>query len=57
MGLKERVNKLCNRLPPQGAELDHLIELEIERIGEDAARVIIEEFLQELKLDESEKQS
>jgi len=57
MGLKERVNSLCDRLPPQGAELDWLIELEIERVGVEVAQEVIDEVRRELNADESTKQS
>ncbi len=57
MGLKERVNSLCDRLPPQGAELDRLIELEIERVGVEAAQEALDEVLREYQLDGPTKQS
>jgi hypothetical protein len=57
MGLKERVNSLCDRLPPQGAELDRLIEREIERVGVEVAQEVIDEVLRELNADESTTQS
>ncbi len=56
MGLKERVNLLCDRLPPQGAELDWLIEREIERVGVEAAQEALDEVLREYQLNESGKQ-
>jgi hypothetical protein len=55
MGLKERVNSLCDRLPPQGAELDWLIELEIERVGPEAAQEVLDEVLREYNADGSRK--
>ncbi len=57
MGLKERIDKLCDRLPPGGDELDRLIEIEIERVGVDAAQEVIDEVRRELNADESTKQS
>jgi len=57
MALKERVKKLCARLPPQGAELDRLIEIELARLGPEAAQAVIDEFIREDKLDESRRQS
>ena len=57
MALKERVKKLCARLPPGGAELDWLIEREIERVGVEAAQEALDEVLREYKLDEPTKQS
>jgi len=56
MALKERVKKLCARLPPQGAELDRLIEREIERVGVEVAQQVIDEVLREYNADESRKQ-
>jgi hypothetical protein len=53
MGLKARIDKLCDRLPPGGDELDRLIEIEIERVGVDAAQEVLDEVLKEYKLDES----
>ena len=52
MALKERINKLCNRLPPPDAELDRLIEREIERLGAEDAQRVIDDFLREYKADE-----
>jgi hypothetical protein len=57
MGLKERIDKLCDRLPPGGAELDWLIELEIERVGVEAAQEALDEVLREYQLDGPTKQS
>ena len=52
MGLKKRIYELCDRLPPQGAELDWLIELEIERVGGEVAQEVIDEVRRELNADE-----
>jgi len=52
MALKERVNKLCDHAAASGAELDRVIEREIERLGVEAAQKVIDEFLREYKADE-----
>lgn len=52
MALKERVNKLCGHAAASGAELDRVIEREIERLGVEAAQKVIDEFLREYKADE-----
>jgi hypothetical protein len=56
MGLKERIDKLCDRLPPGGDELDRLIEIEIERVGVEAAQEALDEVIREYQLNESGKQ-
>ena len=52
MALKERVNKLCDHSAASGAELDRVIEREIERLGVEAAQKVIDEFLREYEADE-----
>jgi flagellar biosynthesis/type III secretory pathway protein FliH len=52
MALKERVNKLCDHAAAQDAELDRVIEREIERLGVEAAQKVIDEFLREYEADE-----
>ncbi len=56
MALKERVNKLCDRRSRESAELDRLIEREIERVGVEVAQEVIDEVLREYNADESRKQ-
>jgi len=50
VALKERVNKLCDRLLLQDAELDRLIE----RLGPEEALKVIEELVKEYNADEPE---
>jgi hypothetical protein len=52
MALKERVNKLHGELAGWDAELDLVIEREIERLGPEEAQKVIDEFLREYKADE-----
>ncbi len=52
MALKERVNKLHGELAAWDAELDIVIEREIERLGVEAAQKVIDEFMREYKADE-----
>ena len=52
MALKERVNKLHGELAAWDAELDLVIEREIERLGPEAAQKVIDGFLREYKADE-----
>ena len=52
MALKERVNKLCDHAAASGAELDLVIEREIERLGPEEAQKVIDEFMREYKADE-----
>jgi flagellar biosynthesis/type III secretory pathway protein FliH len=53
MALKERVNKLYDHAAAaSSAELDRVIEREIERLGVEAAQKVIDEFLREYKADE-----
>jgi len=52
MALKERVNKLCDHAAASGAELDRVIEREIERLGPEEAQKVIDEFLREYEADE-----
>jgi hypothetical protein len=52
MALKERVNKLHGELAAWDAELDIVIEREIERLGPEEAQKVIDEFMREYKADE-----
>jgi flagellar biosynthesis/type III secretory pathway protein FliH len=52
MALKERVNKLHGELAAWDAELDIVIEREIERLGVEAAQKVIDEFMREYEADE-----
>jgi hypothetical protein len=52
MALKERVNKLCGHAAARGAELDLVIEREIERLGPEEAQKVIDEFMREYEADE-----
>ncbi len=47
MALKERVNKLCGEAAAWDAELNRIIEREIERLGPEEAQQVIDEFMRE----------
>ncbi|MDQ3685657.1 MAG: hypothetical protein M3430_08645 [Acidobacteriota bacterium] len=47
MALKERVNKLCGEAAAWDAELNRIIEREIERLGPEGAQKVIDEFMRE----------
>jgi hypothetical protein len=54
VSIENRLKKLeTAHSTESGAELDRMIEIELERLGEDAAKEVIDEFLQEYNFNES----